>query len=74
MGAAIAAAHGGGGHFGDGRRFRSVKEDAMNRFIRALVGRFLAALCGVVLPHEVTTPGAARAGPVEIRGVSTINF
>jgi len=57
MGAAIAAAHGGG------RRFRSVKEDAMNRFIRALVGRFLAALCSVALPHEVTTPGVAEQGP-----------
>ena len=74
MGADIAAAHGGGGHFGGGRRFRSVKKDAVNRFIRALAGRFLAAWCCVALPHEVTTPGAPRAGPVEIRGVSTINF
>ena len=74
IGADIAAAHGGGGHFGDGRRFRSVKEEAMHRFIRALAGRFLAALCGVALPHEVTSPGVAEQDPVEIRGVSIINF
>jgi hypothetical protein len=74
MGADIAAAHGGGGHFGGGRRFRSVKEDAMNRFIRALVARFLAALCSVALPHESNDTRRSRAGPVEIRGVSIINF
>ena len=69
MGADIAPAHGGGGHrggqggggdFGGGRRFRTVKEDAMNRFIRALAGRFLASWCSVALPHKVTTPGAAE--------------
>jgi hypothetical protein len=30
-------AEGGGGHFGGGKRFCSMKEDAMNRLIRALV-------------------------------------
>ena len=63
IGADIAAAHGGGGHFGDGRRFRSVKEDAMNRFIRVLAERFRAAWCSVALPHEVTRPGADEQGP-----------
>jgi hypothetical protein len=40
-----------------------VKEDAMNRFIRALAGLFLAAWCSVAVAHEETTPGGAEQGP-----------
>ena len=63
MGAAIAAAHGGEDILAAGGASVSVKEDAMNRFIRALAGRFLAAWCSVALPHEVTTSGVAEQGP-----------
>jgi hypothetical protein len=57
-GADPAAGHGCGGHFGGGRRFCSVKEDAINRLIRALAGLMPTVDLRKFLPEVTPTSSA----------------